>query len=167
LALGFSPRKSDFVLRTAWPLFVVNALDELHPRGRTDAVLGLRTGTLWRPSVTLRKGLGKVSGPLGMPGAQQDRIVPVEDGRAVLFGQRAGFYQVVTDEGKSRFAASVLSSAEAELLATDEWKLSSKPLPAPPEVKPHAERKPWFWLLAVVLSVSFVEWWTFHRRWTV
>lgn len=167
LALGFSPRKSDFVLRPAFPLFVINALDELHPRGRTDAVLGQRTGTLWRPLVPSKKGSGKVSGPLGQDDAQVERIVPVEDGRAVMFGQRAGFYEVVTDAGTSRFAASMLSSEEAELLASDEWTFSSEPLPEPPAVKAHVERKPWFWLLIAVLGVSFVEWWTFHRRWTV
>lgn len=167
LALGFAPKKSDFVLRSAWPLFIVNAIDELFPRGRTDAVLGLKTGTLWRPSVSLRQGLGRVKGPLGAPGADEARVVPIQEGRAVLFGQRAGFYEVETTEGTTRFAASVLSTDESRLPPSPRFSLGKKELPGLGPAEPHVERKPWFWLLAIVLGVSFVEWWTFHRRWTV
>lgn len=167
LALGFSPRKSDFVLRSAWPLFVVNVLDELFPRGRTDAVLGLRTGTLWRPLVPIRKGEAVVRGPLGTEAPAETRVVPVEDGHAVLFGQSAGFYEVQTKEGESRFAASLLSTAEAELAPTADLKLGETTLKKAPMAMPHVERKPWFWLLAAVGLVSFLEWWTYHRRWTV
>lgn len=166
LALGFSPRESDFVLRTAWPLFVQNAIDELYPRGRTDAVLGLRTGTLWRPPVPTAESIVKVRGPLG-PMSPSETTVPVDQGRAVFFGQRAGFYEAVSKEGAVRFAGSILSGAEGALPAAEEYPWGDKALPAPPSMKPRAQRKPWFWLLLGVIGVSFSEWWLYHRRWTV
>lgn len=166
LALGFSPRESDFVLRTAWPLFVLNVIDELFPRGRTDAVLGLRTGTLWRPPVSTSQTTVKVRGPLPY-GSKEETTVPVDDGRAVLFGQRAGFYEAVSSEGVVRFAGSILSGAEGALPPTDEYLWGEKALPKVPEMKARSDRKPWFWLLFGVLAVSFSEWWFYHRRWTV
>jgi hypothetical protein len=74
---------------------------------------------------------------------------------------------VKTDGGESRFAASLLSSAEAELAPTSDLKLGETTLKKAPSVSPHVERKPWFWLLVAVGLVSFLEWWTYHRRWTV
>jgi hypothetical protein len=38
LALGFRPKASDFVLRPAWPLFVINLIDTLYPRGRGEVL---------------------------------------------------------------------------------------------------------------------------------
>lgn len=166
LALGFSPRDSDFVLRTAWPLFVLNVIDELFPRGRTDAVLGLRTGTLWRPPVATSESTVKVRGPLGAARASES-TVPIDDGRAVFFGQRAGFYEAVSSEGVVRFAGSILSGAEGALPPAEEYRWGEEALPKVPEMRPRADRKPWFWLLIFVLAVSFSEWWLYHRRWTV
>lgn len=172
LALGFSPRESDFVLRTAWPLFVLNVIDELFPRGRTDAVLGLRTGTLWRPPVPTSQTTVKVRGPLAAgKGAERaalpESTVPIDEGRAVFFGQRAGFYEAVSKDGVVRFAGSILSGKEGALPPTDAYLWGDKALPKVPEMKPRAHRKPWFWLLVGVLALSFSEWWFYHRRWTV
>lgn len=166
LALGFSPRQSDFVLRTAWPLFVLNVIDELYPRGRTDAVLGQKTGTLWRPPVPTSQSTVKVRGPLDAAHPSES-IVPIDQDRAVFFGQRAGFYEAVSNEGVVRFSGSVLSGAEGALPAAEEIRWGEKTLPRVQGMEPRAHRKPWFWLLVGVLAVSFGEWWLYHRRWTV
>jgi hypothetical protein len=166
LALGFSPRESDFVLRTAWPLFVLNVIDELFPRGRTDSVLGLKTGTLWRPPVPTSESTVKVRGPLAST-SLTETTVPIDQGRAVFFGQRAGFYEAISKEGVVRFAGSVLSGAEGALPPDEQYLWRDKALPAVQGMTPRAHRKPWFWLLIGVLLVSFSEWWLYHRRWTV
>ncbi len=166
IALGFSPRQSDFVLRTAWPLFILNIIDELHPRGRTDAVLGLKTGTLWRPPVAAQQPTVKVHGPLASV-TPRVTTVPIDEGRAIYFGQQAGFYEALTDDGKVRFAGSILSGAEGALPASEEYVFGQKPLPEVQGMNPRTDRKPWFWLLVGVLCVSFSEWWLYHRRWTV
>lgn len=166
LALGFSPRESDFVLRTVWPLFVQNVIDELYPRGRTDAVLGLRTGTLWRPPIPTSQSTVTVRGPLASANPSES-TVPIDQGRAVFFGQRAGFYEAVSKEGVVRFSGSILSGAEGALPTAEEYRWGDKALPSAPSMQPRANRKPWFWLLLGVLAVSFSEWWLYHRRWTV
>ncbi len=166
LALGFSHRDSDFVLRTAFPLFVLNILDELFPRGRTDTVLGLKTGTLWRPPVVTEAPTVKVRGPLSAE-APDTFTVPVEQDRAVFFGQRSGFYEAVTKEGVVRFAGSILSGEEGTLPAAAEYQWAGKALPSASGMEPRTDRKPWFWLVISVFAVSFTEWWLYHRRWTV
>lgn len=169
LALGFSPRKSDFVLRAVWPLFVVNLIDYSFPRGRGEALLGLKTGNIWRPPVVGASGLetAVIRGPLSAGETIAEHPVPVQDGRAVFFGQQAGFYEVKTSAGSTRFSASLFEGGEAVLEPAEELLVSGKAAGAVTGMEPRPYADPWFWLLAFVFVVSFCEWWFYHRRWTV
>ncbi len=169
LALGFSPTQSDFVLRAVWPLFVVNLIDEVFPRGRGDAMLSYATGQVWRPPVLAQAGetSARIVGPLHLP-HPPERVVPVADGRAVLFGERAGFFEAKTSQGTMRFAASLPALPQESAMAQRQLRLfADQALPEVSGMQPRATRKPWYWLLVLVFTVSFLEWWTFHRRWTV
>jgi hypothetical protein len=152
-----------------WPLFVVNMVDELFPRGRGETLLGLQTGQIWRPAVAGAEGetSALVRGPLREGRKVDERVVPLDQGRAVLFGQEAGFYEAVTKEGTVRFSASLFEADEAKWLSNPEPLLGETKMRAVSGMEPRPNRDPWFWILAGVLAVSFVEWWLFHRRWTV
>ena len=47
VALGFDPRDSDFVLRVAWPLFVLNTINDFVEED-TSYISSFRTGEVWR-----------------------------------------------------------------------------------------------------------------------
>ncbi len=168
LALGFSPKDSDFVLRPVFPLFIANALEALYPRTLGTSVDGVRTGTPWRIPVGFEnKGTLTLRGPLGT-GVEQESVVTVQDGRALVFGDRAGFFELKGESGSVRFASSLLRTAEARLAPRAELTLEGgRKVSPPPAFTARAERPLWFWLVLVVFGVSFVEWWTYHRRITV
>lgn len=168
LALGFSPRDSDFVLRAVWPLFVVNLVDELFPRGRGETLLGLKTGEVWRVPVEALadETHATIVGPLSDPNPNSHRV-PLENGRALFYGQRAGFYDARTREGQTRFSASLLASGEGQFAPKTELVVQGKAVAQAGPMPPKRRDDPWYWLLLGVFAVSFIEWWAYHRRWTV
>ncbi len=167
LALGFSPRDSDFVLRTVWPLFVINAVESLVPRDGGLEQLSLKTGTTWRPRVLGNGTTATIIGPLRAGKSALPFEVPVEEGRAIFFGQEAGFYEVKTKEGSQRFAASMFESQESSFLEKDELALGDVTAQQMKTIAPRTQEAPWLWLLLGVFAVSFFEWWSYHQRWTV
>lgn len=167
IALGFDPTKSDFVMRAVWPLFVSNVLEEMSPRRAGDTLLGLRTGTFVRAMAPVDHGRALVRGPFTGGGPVGELSTLVDEGRVSFFGQEAGFYDVVSDGQQSRFSASLLSAAESRLLPREELEIAGKKAGAVTGMEPRKEREPWVWLLLGVGVISFIEWWTYHRRWTL
>ncbi len=165
VALGFDPRRSDFVLRPAWPLFVLNAIDSF---GDSDAsyLSSYRTGEVWRVPVPEGADEAELTGPGGVK-----RLVPVQAGRAVTFGDQAGFYKLATGKGAERvvseFAANLSDLAESRILPEKQLKVGAKASTPPPPPGGGFRYEIWIWLLCAVLVVSLVEWVTYHRRITV
>jgi hypothetical protein len=165
IALGFDPRKSDLVLRPAWPLFVLNAIDSFSD---TDAsyLSAYRTGEVWRVPVAE----GAHDAELTLPDGTR-RAVPVQDGRAVTFGEHAGIYRLTTGVDESRvvteFAANLADLDESKILPQKTLKVAGKLAPPPEPGTGGARRELWALLVAVALTLSIVEWFTYHRRITV
>jgi hypothetical protein len=166
IALSFDPRRSDFVLRPAWPLFVLNAIDSF---GDADAsyLSSYRTGEVWRVPVPEGAEEAELTGPAGLR-----RRVPVQSGRAVTFGDQAGFYELATGTGTERvvseFAANLSDLAESRILPERTLKVAGRASSLPPPSSAATVRRDlWVWLLGAVLVVSFVEWLSYHRRITV
>jgi hypothetical protein len=165
VALGFDPRRSDFVLRPAWPLFVLNTIDSF---GETDAsyLSSYRTGEVWRVPVPD----GARSAELVEPGGAR-RPVPVQDGRAVTFGNQAGVYKLTTGTGAERvvseFAANLSDLEESHILPRDKLVIAGREASKPELGSAGVRREIWALLLAAVLILSMVEWVTYHRRVTV
>jgi hypothetical protein len=165
IALGFDPRRSDFVLRPAWPLFVLNAIDSF---GDTDSsyLSSYRTGEVWRVPVPEGADEAELTGPGGLK-----RQVPVQAGRAVTYGDQAGFYKLATGKGAERvvseFAANLSDLRESKILPEKSLKVGSKASTPPPPPSTGFRYEIWIWLLGGVLVVSLVEWVTYHRRITV
>lgn len=182
VALGFDPRRSDLVLRVAWPLFVLNVIDAFVEESG-EALSAFRTGTVWRVPVP---GLD----PTRVAGEAKDRsaTIPirrpdggivdasVQEGHAVLFGEQAGFYEV-RSEPPLRFAANLVSERESRIAPQPDLRVARSPAQAsgdelmqagPVEGLYAGTRREWWALLLLgVLGVSLVEWVTYHRRWTV
>jgi hypothetical protein len=165
VALGFDPRRSDFVLRPAWPLFVLNTIDSF---GEADAsyLSSYRTGEVWRVPVPD----GARSAELVEPSGER-RPVPVQDGRAVTFGNQAGVYKLSTGTGAERvtseFAANLSDLEESHIAPRDKLVVAGRSARRPELGSAGVRRDIWALLLGAVLILSMVEWITYHRRVTV
>ncbi len=165
IELGFDPRQSDWVLRPAWPLFVLNAIDSFS-ESDTSYLSSYRTGEVWRVPVPT----GTRDAELTLPNGAT-RPLPVEDGRAVTFGERAGIYRLTTGSGDARvvteFAANLSDLEESRISPQKKLSVAGHDAPPPSASGSGVRREVWLWLLAVVLALSVVEWVTYHRRVTV
>lgn len=162
VAVGFDPRESDLPLRVAWPLFLLGSLNWF-----TDEEGGylssFRTGDVWRIPVAAGATSARITGPGGLA---QD--VPVHEGRAVLLGQRAGFYELKAGDGPAvAFAANLLDEAESTVAPAPELNVDGKGAGALAGFRVGVRREVWIYLLLVAALLTVLEWATYHRRLTV
>lgn len=162
VALGFDPRNSDFVLRVAWPLFVLNTINDFVEED-TSYVSSFRTGEVWSvpaPSAVER-------GTLVAPGGAKQEI-PVRSGRAVYLGDVAGIYRLEFPGIEPvLFAANLADPEESRIGPVKTLALGSKVASPVTSFAPGVRRELWIYLLAAVIVMSVIEWVTYHRRVTV
>lgn len=164
VALGFDPRDSDLVLRVAWPLFVLNVI---HSFAEDDAsyLSAYPTGEPWRIPAPSDTRVAFVRDPAGV-----SHEIPVKEGRAVLFGERAGFYELragTKDATPSLFAANLVDAEESRIEPRASLEVDGAT--AKPVEGFHAgvRREIWVYLVAVAALLSVLEWMSYHRRVTV
>lgn len=187
LALGFDPKQSDFFLRAAWPLFLHNALWELAPRASGEDGIAFVPGREWHLRTPGQDKTATIVGPLGSQ-APPSRRVAVTEQRTALFGDLAGFYRIEQGDQRADFFANYFDAEEARLQPSPTLLVTAEPpdgaqaevtgqtaattagattLARPRPFKQQADLAPWLLLLVGALALSFSEWWTYHRRWTV
>lgn len=166
LALGFDLRQSDFVLRAEFPLFLSHAVAFLAPPVVTSELSAWSTGTLWRfPVEPAEQKQVQLRGPEGQNPSSW--WAPVEAGRGLFWGERAGIYQVGEEGSQQALAANFFSLTEGRSPVLPLWQ-ELQEREKHWVVREVQERQPWWvWLLLAAASLSLVEWWTYHRRWTV
>ncbi|HVW24814.1 MAG TPA: VWA domain-containing protein [Polyangiaceae bacterium] len=164
VALGFDPRDSDLVLRVAWPLFVLNVI---HSFVEDDAsyLSAYRTGVPWHVPAPSDASVAFVRYPSG-----ENHQVPIKEGRAVLFGEHAGFYELRAGSpaaAPSFFAANL--SDEAESHVTPKAELDVPGAKRGPDEGFHAgvRRELWVYFVMAAIAISALEWFSYHRRITV
>jgi hypothetical protein len=174
VALGFDIRESDLPMRIAWPLFLLNTINDFVEED-VSYISSFRTGTVWNVPVSSAADtatlelVGPDGGPPHTPGGEK-RTVPVKDGRAVFLGQLAGFYKISTGsaaEETSMFAANLSDPLESTIAPHDKLEVNGHLAGEVGEFKVGVRREIWVYLLAAVLLVTTLEWLTFHRRITV
>ena len=165
VALGFDPRKSDLVLRVAWPLFVLNTINAFVEED-TGYVSSFRTGEVWRVPVPSSVDSATIIDPRGI-----QHTVPVKEGRAVYLGEEAGFYKLSAGSGSeasvSEFAANLSDLAESRITPVTQLALGAAKAVPVSIGAPGSKRELWVYLLAAVIGLSLIEWFTYHRRVTV
>jgi hypothetical protein len=165
VALGFDPARSDLVLRVAWPLFVLNTINDFVEED-TSYLSSYRTGEVWHIPA---RGGAKTAVLRDPSGAE--RRVPIKEGYATYFGDRAGFYQLVMngdpEAAQSSFAANLTDPEESRIDPVTRLELGGKAVSAPVGFTAGVRRELWIYLLMLVVAVSAIEWLTYHRRWTV
>lgn len=170
VALGFDVRDSDLPLRTAWPLFVVDCINWFTDED-ADYLSSFRTGEVWRIPVaagTTQATLKRVSpgGPDGAAGGTP-QPVPVHEGRAVVLGEHAGFYELTAAEQTTSFAANLLDAGESAIAPHDELVVDGKSAGEIAGFHVGVRREIWIYLLLAAAILTALEWATYHRRVTV
>jgi hypothetical protein len=171
VALGFDVRRSDFPLRPAWPLFVLDCLDWFADED-SRYVSSFRTGDVWRIPVDPAATRAALERPDG-----RTEWVAVHDGRAVLRGEKAGFYSVLaaytgTNElpstgAKTSFAANLLDRGESAIAPRESLVVDGHPAAALAATSFGVQRDLWATLLLCAVLLTAIEWTTYHRRITV
>jgi Ca-activated chloride channel homolog len=165
VALGFDIRESDLPLRIAWPVLLLNIINDFVEED-TSYISSFRTGSVW----SIPAPSSAESGTLELPDGSK-RKIPIKDGRAIFLGQLAGFYKLTTGvpgaEETSMFAANLSDVAESNITAKNELLVDGKAAGAVGEFKIGVRREMWVYLLLAVIIVTAIEWATYHRRVTV
>jgi Ca-activated chloride channel homolog len=162
MALGFGLDGTDLPLRVAFPILIVNALDWFAGQD-AELLTTYRTGRTWAipvdPNGTMTE--TTLRGPAGIV------KVPVTEGRARFYGQRAGIYEIDGPDGVLGLAANLADPAESALTAPASLSLGGKALEPPPTFSATFSRSLWVYLALAALFIVCVEWVTYNRRITV
>jgi hypothetical protein len=168
-ALGFDVRDSDLPLRVAWPLFV---LDTINWFVDEDAryLSSFRTGDVWRIPVNLPATSGPEKVLVTSPGGKAD-LVPVHEGRAVLLGEHAGFYEMQIEgqgaDTKTAFAANLLDVGESSIAPNMDVLVDGAKAGPVQGFTVGVRREVWIYLALLAVLLTALEWATYHRRLTV
>jgi hypothetical protein len=128
------------------------------------------TGTVWRVPAPSQLESIRLEGP------SVDKRIPVDEGRAVVFGDKAGFYSLVSDDVdpvtssptfKAEFAANLSDPVESAIEPKAELIVGGKQAGEVAGFQVGVRRELWIYLLLAVIGISAIEWLTFHRRVTV
>jgi hypothetical protein len=159
---GFGLDATDLMLRVAFPVLLVNALDWF-AGDDAELITTYRTGRVWSIPVDADEKMKEVDvrGPLGAQKA------PVTAGRARFYGQAVGIYTLAGPTGPLGVAANLADPLESDIRPQTTLVLGGKPLEAPPGFTPSVSRAIWVYLVLGALLLSSVEWLTYNRRITV
>ncbi len=162
-ALGFDPRNSDFVLRVAWPIFLLNAINTFASED-SRYLSSFRTGEVWHIPAPSELELATLKNPQG-----EELTVAVKNGYATFFGEEAGFYELLGADEKPvhAFAANLSNLNESHLSPAPQLALGNVNAGAVEGFAKGVRRELWLTLLLLVMAVSLLEWFSYHRRVTV
>ncbi|MFT4704699.1 MAG: hypothetical protein ACI81R_002406 [Bradymonadia bacterium] len=160
LALAFAIERSDFPLRVAWPVFLLNALDWF-TADDASLIESFATGETWfvplgdrqLEEVTVTSPSGRTS------------VVPAQSGHVAVYGDEVGFW-TLSNGDRQWVVAGNLSDPDESSIAPGDWEADDDDEPLADASLTFAW-DPWMLLVGFVLLVLLVEWLTWSRRWTV
>jgi hypothetical protein len=163
VALGFDVRESDLPMRVAWPLLLLNTINDFVEED-TGYISSFKTGTVFRVPAPSSAETATLVLPDG-----SERAVPVKDGRAVFLGQDAGFYtlRADTDAPPTRLAANLSDADESRIEPAPTLTVDGRQAGEVLGFQVGVRRELWLYLLGAVLIITAIEWLTYHRRLTV
>ena len=173
VACAFSLRATDLMLRVAFPLFLVNALDWF-ASDEADLLTTYATGTRARVPLDGVVGVSEVS--VLSPRRRETRA-PTVDGYATFYASEVGVHTLVAREparsGPGRvlaevgLAANLASPTESNIAPAAKLSLGGVALERPEGFGLSHRRSIWLYLVLLAVLLLGVEWLTFNRRITV
>ena len=161
VALGFDVTASDLPLRVAWPLFVLDCINWFTDED-AEYLSSFRTGDVWRIPVGSAVAQATMKRPDGSTVS-----VPVHEGRAVLLGVDAGFYELTAGQETTSFAANLLDASESAISPQEHLAVDGREAGALAGFHLGVRREIWIYLLLAAALLTAIEWATYHRRMTV
>jgi hypothetical protein len=172
VAMGFDVRQSDLPLRIAWPVFLLNTINWFVEED-ADYLSSFKTGDVWHVNAPL----GVTSEATLVDPEGKLHQVPVQEGRAVFFGTRAGFYRLKAPTGATTpggatptdvyFAANLIEPQESAIEPKRELLVDTRKGGEVAGFQVGVRKELWIYLLIAVAIATVLEWATYHRRITV
>jgi Ca-activated chloride channel family protein len=164
VALSFDPRRSDLPLRPTYPLLLANAFDWLAEKTAEGEAASERTGSVARVRVP---GSATVATVVDPTGARTRR--PVLAGWLELPLVRSGHHLVLPDDRTATplaVAASFREPGESDTRTLrPAW--FERLRPAGEDRRARGRLGGGSWAALAALALLLLEWWSYHRRWTV
>jgi hypothetical protein len=160
VALSFDVRASDLPLRVAFPVLLINVVDWFTGDGES-LLETYETGESWAVDVPDELDMVDVVAPSG-----ETFEAPVYDGRAVVFGEAAGFY-TLKSAGYSRLIAGNLANPTESSIAPRDLQAGDREVVTSTDALIFDRSEIWIWVLLALIAVLFLEWWSYNRRITV
>jgi hypothetical protein len=161
VALTFDPRQSDLPLRAAWPLLLLNTINWFVD-DQGGFVSSYETGRTWHIPVPSEETEVTLVDPFG-----HTRTLPAVDGRAVHTGIHSGLYTVRSSAGEEVIAANLGPVEETRIAPTEHLAVGEQRAGAVTSAGVALRREFWAYFVLVVIAILLLEWFTYHRRWTV
>lgn len=161
IAVSFDLMKSDWPLKSSFPIFFRNAIRHVSGRETSDRALS-RVGEPLELDGLARDGEVAITDPAGVT----RRIRTDAAGRATLAEARAvGRYTVEPGGGRPAFevAVDLLDAKESDLAPADKIDLGERPVETV-LASLEAPRPLWKLFAAAALALAAIEWWVYNRR---
>ena len=163
VVLGFDPRDSDFVLRVAWPLFLLNTINAF-TSDSVDYHSSLPTGTVSQLTLPEDARQLVLESPTG-------KTTPVasETTHAAVYPDETGFYRLRTEnhEQLQLFAANLGRASESAIAPLTSLSRGAVTAELPSGFEPKDRFELWRYVVLAALLLSGIEWFSYHRRITV
>jgi hypothetical protein len=189
VAAGFSLGGTDLMLRVAFPLLLVNALDWF-AADEADLLTTYSTGQ--RVRVPMDGVVAPSEAEVVSPSGKRSRA-PLVDGFASFYAAEAGVHRLAAREGgptgvspdatqsggsmserggdrvlaEVELAANLSNPAESDIAPSSELILGGQTLAAPAGFRASHRRSIWLYLVLLAVLLLCLEWVTFNRRITV
>lgn len=161
IGINFDVRRSDLPLRIAWPLVLLNSIDWFVEED-TQYLSSYRTGETWRVPVPAGVQRATLIAPDG-----SRRDVPVREGRAIYAGTNAGFYRLRAARQETLFAANLGAAEETAIQPAARLEIAGRAARAITAGTPGVREHLWIYFVLGAIVILAIEWFTYHRRWTV
>lgn len=163
MALAFDIRNSDFPLRIAFPVLLLNAI-EWFTRDSASLTEAFKTGESWFISAD---GISSQSVAVTTPSGRETNA-QVHDGRVVYYGAEAGFYSLKADDRQWSIAGNLANLEESKVAPSGRLKEINPQFAEPFENRgDQLVFDPWLALVLVALALFVFEWVTWNRRVTL
>jgi len=160
--LGWDLHRSDFPLKTAFPIFMANCMNWLSGERQRAQAVNVRTGDLVRlpmpPEVKTAR--------LKMPDGRREELEV--EGSVLAFDRvrLAGLYRLTGEGIEQQFTANLFDAEESQLtprpLKLTTGRGETREVRARGAMQ--TEKELWRTIMLLALVLLCVEWWIFHRR---